>query len=94
MKSTYNLFHYLCSFPGDPTVAGRVTDIYKPTDGSSVLSWSPPSPANGVILYYNIRITHSDGGQLVATVDAFRNTTIDVSDYTDSKEKFNVEVHI
>ena len=63
-------------------------------DSSSALSWSPPNPPNGIILYYNIRITHSDSGELVATVEAFSNTTIDISDYIDSNGKFNVEVCI
>ena len=69
-------------------------ETYKPTDSSSVLSWSPPNPPNGIILYYNIRITHSDSGELVATVEAFSNTTIDISDYIDSNGNFNVEVHM
>ena len=80
--------HLLCSF----TVAGTVTDFYQPTNSSSVLSWSPPNPPNGVILYYNIRITHLDSGDVVATADAFSNTTIDVSDYIDSNGEFSVEV--
>jgi len=71
-----------------------VRKTYKPTDSSSVLSWFPPNPPNGIILYYNIRITHSDSRELVATVEAFSNTTIDISDYIDSNGKFNVEVCI
>ena len=81
-------------FTGVSTVAGIVMETYKLTDSSSVLSWSPPNPPNGIILYYNIRITHSDSGELVATVEAFSNTTIDISDYIDSNGKFNVEVCI
>ena len=32
---------------------------------NGVLSWSPPVPPNGDILYYNVIITRADTGELV-----------------------------
>ena len=73
------------------TVAGTVMD-FEPSDGSTV-SWSPPDPSNGMIIYYNIRITHVDSGELEWFVEMFNETSIDVSDYVDSNGDYNVQVH-
>ena len=72
------------------TVAGTVTDI-EPTDGSTV-SWYPPDPPNGMIIFYNIRITHSDSGELEQFIEAFTETSIDVSDYVDSNGNFSIQL--
>ena len=48
---------------------------------NGVLSWSPPVPPNGDILYYNVIITRADTGELVIRVEELYVLTIDVSDY-------------
>ena len=73
------------------TVAGTVMDI-EPSDGSTV-SWSPPDPSNGMIIYYNIRITHVDSGEVERFIEVFSETSIDVSNYVDSNGDYNVQVH-
>ena len=78
--NTYVQLFYVSTyifFTGVSTVAEIVMETY---DSSGVLSWSPPNPPNGVILYCNIR-THLESGVLVANDDAFSNTIIDISDY-------------
>ena len=74
------------------TVAGTVME-FEPLDGSTV-SWSPPDPPNGMIIYYNIRITHSESGELEQFIGVFSETSIDVSDYVDSNGYFSVQVHV
>ena len=74
------------------TVAGTVME-FEPLDGSTV-SWSPPDPPNGMIIYYNIRITHSESGELEQFIEVFSETSIDVSDYVDSNGYFSVQVHV
>ena len=73
------------------SVAGMVTMISTPDSGSTV-SWSPPDPPNGVILYYNIRINNSDNGDLVAFIQEQNVTSIDVAVYGESGGKYTVEV--
>ena len=53
--------------------------ISAPDSGSTVVSWSPPDPPNGVILYYNIRINNSDNGDLVTFIQEQNVTSIDVA---------------
>ena len=72
------------------TVAGTVTEI-SVSDGT-VVSWSPPVPPNGIILYYNIRITRADNGELVRSIEELNVLTIDVSDYIDIDTQYNVTV--
>ena len=43
---------------------------FEPLDGSTV-SWSPPDPPNGMIIYYNIRITHTESGELEWFIELF-----------------------
>ena len=57
------------------------------------VSWSPPDPPNGMIIYYNIMITHVDSGELEQLIEVFNETSIDVSDYVDSNGDYNVQVH-
>ena len=64
----------------------------EPSDGSTV-SWSPPDPPNGIIIYYNIRITHSESGE-VHFIEVFNGTSIDVSNYVNSNGDFSVLVHV
>ena len=68
---------------------------FEPSDGSTV-SWSPPDPPNGMIIYYNIRITHVDSGELHVEwlIEVLMDTSIDVSDYVASNGDFNVQVHV
>ena len=62
------------------------------SDGT-VVSWSPPVPPNGIILYYNIRITRADNGELVRSIEELNVLTIDVSDYNiDIDTEYNVTV--
>ena len=74
------------------SVAGMVTMISAPDSGSTVVSWSPPDPPNGIILYYNIRINNSDNGDLVAFIQEQNVTSIDVALYGESGGKYTVEV--
>jgi len=74
------------------TVAGTVTGIEPPSNGSTV-SWSPPDPPNGVIIFYNIMITHMDSGELEQLIEVFNETSIDISNYVDSNGDYNVQVH-
>ena len=57
-----------------------------------VLSWSPPVPLNGDILYYNVIITRADTGELVIRVEELYNSTIDVSDYGEINMDYNISV--
>ena len=61
------------------------------SDGT-VVSWSPPVPSNGIILYYNIRITRADNGELVRSIEELNVLTIDVSDYIEIDTVYNVTV--
>ena len=72
------------------TVAGTVTEI-SVSDGT-VVSWSPPVPPNGIILYYNIRITRTDNGELVRSIEELNVLTIDVSDYIDIDTQYSKSV--
>ena len=71
-----------------------VTAICAPESGSTVVSWSPPDPPNGVILYYNIRIINSDSGDLVAFIQKQNVTSIDVAVYGESGGEYTVEVKV
>ena len=66
---------------------------FEPLDGSTV-SWSPPDLPNGMIIYYNIRITHTESGELEWFIELFTGISIDVSDYVDSNGYFSVQVHV
>ena len=67
--------------------------ISEPDSGSTVVSWSPPDPPNGVILYYNIRISNADNGDLVAFIEGKNATSIDVAGFIgDSGGEYTVEV--
>ena len=59
---------------------------------NGVLSWSPPVPPNGDILYYNVIITRADTGELVIRVEELYNLTIDVSKYGEINMDYNVTV--
>ena len=47
----------------------------------TVVSWLPPVPPNGVILYYNIRIIRADTGTVVKIIEELNVLTIDISEY-------------
>ena len=70
------------------SVAGTVTVV---NVSGSVVSWSPPVPPNGVILYYNIRISRNDTGELIVVgeLDALQ---IDVATYGEVGGVYTVEV--
>ena len=57
------------------------------------LSWSPPVPPNGDILYYNVIITRADTGELVRRIEMFEDNTIDLSDYGEIGQDYNITVH-
>ena len=59
---------------------------------NGVLSWSPPVPSNGDILYYNVIITRADTGELVIRVEEFNDLTIDVSKYGEINLDYNITV--
>ena len=75
-----------------PTAAGTVSDIPEPDSGSTVVSWSPPVPPNGVILYYNVRISNADTGELVLLVIELNATSIDLNDHNVPDGMVTVEV--
>ena len=66
-----------------------VTMISEPDNGSTVVSWSPPDPRNGVILYYNVRISNEDMTILPKEVNG---TTIDIADHVSKDCTHSVEV--
>ena len=70
--------------------AGKVSDIPAPRD--SMVSWAPPNPPQGIILYYNIRITQSDTGELVRLILKLNRTSFDVSSEVMSAGAYRVEV--
>ena len=75
------------------TVGGTVSDISPPEDGSSVVSWPPPVPPNGDILYYNVRITVADTGELVKFVEMLTETSIDIAEFGgETGVEYHVEV--
>ena len=59
---------------------------------NGVLSWSPPVPPNGDILYYNVIITRADTGELVIRLEELYVITIDVSKYGEINMDYNVTV--
>ena len=59
---------------------------------NGVLSWSPPVPPNGDILYYNVIITRADTGELVIRVEKLYTTHINLDEYGDIGEKYNITV--
>ena len=59
---------------------------------NGVLSWSPPVPPNGDILYYNVIITRAYTGELVIRVEELYDLTIDVSKYGEINMYYSVEV--
>ena len=61
-------------------------------EGSSVFSWSPPVPPNGVIVYYNIRISRKDTGEVVILLQQLDELEIDVARYGEVGDVFTVEV--
>ena len=61
---------------------------------NGVLSWSPPVPPNGDILYYNVIITRADTGELVIRLEELHDLTIDVSKYGEINVDYNVTVRI
>ena len=70
-----------------------VSDIIPPEEGSTVLSWSPPVPPNGDILYYNVRITRADNGELLVFITELSDTKIDVTNYDyEPGVEYNIEV--
>ena len=61
----------------------------------TVVSWLPPVPPNGVILYYNIRIIRADTGTVVKIIEELNVLTIDISDYNiQPNNEYNVAVSI
>ena len=72
------------------TVAGIVSDITVSDD--TVVSWLPPVPPNGVILYYNIRIIRADTGAVVKIIEELNVLTIDISDYIQPNNEYTIEV--
>ena len=71
-------------------VGGTVTEFDVGENG--VLSWSPPVPPNGDILYYNVIITRADTGELVIRLEELYVLTIDVSDYGEINMDYNITV--
>ena len=74
------------------TVAGIVIDITVSDD--IVVSWLPPVPPNGVILYYNIKIIRADTGTVVKIIEEVNVLTIDISDFLEKNIEYNVTVSI
>ena len=74
------------------TVAGIVIDITVSDD--TVVSWLPPVPPNGVILYYNIRIIRADTGTVVKIIEELNVLTIDIVDFIEKNIEYNVTVSI
>ena len=91
MKHIHCFLHYMTEAYYISTVAGTVMDVV-PSDGSTV-SWSPPDPPNGMIIYYNIRITHVDSGEVEQFIEVFFDTSIDISYHVDSNGDYSVQVH-
>ena len=61
----------------------------------TVVSWLPPVPPNGVILYYNIRIIRADTGAVIKIIEDELNVlTIDISDFLEKNIEYNVTVSI
>ena len=71
-------------------VGGTVTEFDVGENG--VLSWSPPFPPNGDILYYNVIITRADTGELVIRLEELYVLTIDVSKYGEINMDYNIAV--
>ena len=59
---------------------------------NGVLSWSPPVPPNGDILYYNIIITRPESGEMGARIDQYNDTSVDLYEYGEIGGKFNIKV--
>jgi hypothetical protein len=62
--------------------------------GEGVLSWSPPVPPNGCILYYNVLITRADTGELVRNIGQLNSTTIDLTSIGEIGTDYNVTVRV
>ena len=57
------------------------------------LVWSPPDPSNGIILYYNVRIT-SLGHGTVSTVKNISSEFLDLIPIVTMNGNYLVEVYI
>ena len=74
-------------------VAGIVSVINPPEEGSTVVSWPPPVPPNGDILYYNVRITRADNGELLVFIEQLGKPEVDIANYDyEPGVEYNVEV--
>ena len=71
-----------------------VSDITPPEEGSTVVSWSPPVPPNGVILYYNVKITRADNGELLVFISELNDTKIDVTNYNFHKSGVEYSIQV
>ena len=63
------------------------------SDGA-VVSWSPPVPPNGVILYYNVRITRADNGGIVSDIEMINTSTVDISEHVGDDGDYFVMVRL
>lgn len=73
----------------DFTVGGTVKFADIPGTLLNQLNWSPPFPPQGIILFYNARIT--SGGEYVRFVEKIKSHSIDLRQYT-ANGLFYVEV--
>ena len=56
---------------------------------NGVLKWAPPI---GNILYYNVIITRPESGEMVARIEQYNDTSVDLSEYGEIGGKFNIKV--
>ena len=74
-------------------VGGRVEQFSVGEDG--VLSWSPPVPPNGVILYYNVIISTPSSGELGNSIEMSYDMNINLYQYlTFDSGIYNIKVTV
>ena len=73
-------------------VAGKVTDVTV-SEGGSVVTWTPPVPTNGIILYYNIRISRNDSREkTIILILEHKALEIEVTRYGENAVEYYIEV--
>ena len=73
-------------------VAGKVSYVTV-SEGGSVANWTPPVPTNGVILYYNIRISRNDSREkTIILILEHKALEIEVTRYGENRVEYYIEV--
>ena len=63
------------------------------SEGDSIVNWTPPVRPNGVILYYNIRISRNDSREkTIILILEHKALEIEVTRYGENAVEYYIEV--